>query len=183
MSNFEYPESFIEETGFPVFSEEDIAKIKSLFGYSISANIVDFWKNNSGKKFRKTCVVKKDEEGDEVQGFVQSWMSGAEIEEYLNFIDEQLQDGEDSEADGEQFEQLKENFLPLAEVEYFSRQTLLYGLGGEYEDKIFLLDEERGQGLYEVIEYLEEIADGFKNFTANNLIDFEAEKERENLSW
>lgn len=183
MSDFEYPESFIEEIDFPAFTNEDLANVKTLFDYPISAEVVNFWKANSGTGFRKNCVIKNDEAGGEVQGFVQRWFSGAEIEEYLSFLDEQIAAGRADEIEIEQLEELKKKFLPLAEAEYFSQQTLLYGLDGKHKDKIFLLDEERGQDLYEVTDYLEEIADGFKNFTEKNLIYFEAKKERENLFW
>lgn len=49
--------------------------------------------------------------------------------------------------------------------------------------KFFLLDEETEEGFYEPVSCLEKIAADFKTFTKNNLIDFEAEKQRENLFW
>lgn len=137
MNDFDYPENFVEETDFPLFSGEDTVKIQSHYSRLILPDVIEFWKNNSGKKFRENCIITRQDGEDEVQVFVHRWLSAAEVEEYLNLVNEEIHAAKDDEIQCDQLIELKEKYLPLAQAKYFSRQTLLCKIDVGNEGEVF----------------------------------------------
>ncbi|MDX2301292.1 MAG: hypothetical protein NW226_00775 [Microscillaceae bacterium] len=67
----DYPNNFIKEITFPIFSIEDCEKLNTLFDVPLEADLVQFICENAGKTSPKTCLIVPKGEKREVRGFIE----------------------------------------------------------------------------------------------------------------
>lgn len=171
----DYPNGFLPQIVFPIFSKEDCEKLNTLFDTSFAEDLIIFLTENAGNTTTKTCLVTHKDGEYEVQGFLNKWLFDTLYDlkkEIIETVYEEYQT---------ELKELHQNYLLLAEVNGID--TLWVGVRGKYKGKVILLDEQRGQDFNEIWDYTTLIAKNLKIFQKRNLIDFEEHKNDKNLYW